>query len=278
MNFTEEYERRRSEIDGYLSATVKSLNSYPQALREATAYALLGEGKRLRPVLFLETVRALGASVTPQVTEIAVAIECVHAYSLVHDDLPCMDNDDFRRGKPTVHKKFGEAVALLAGDALLNLAYEKLMRAISRSASAELTEACRLIAFSAGGCGMIGGQACELEKGVTDKTVDYIYSHKTGALIRASVVAGAIVAGASDEVINKLSEFADYFGYCFQLTDDLLDEDGDSDLTTYLSLYGRERTIVRLNEYTEKAVKILSKICGTEFLSELTLNYKNRLK
>ena len=286
MNFTEEYGRRRNEINECLHASVNCFDADHTTLREtadlreAVSYALFNSGKRLRPILFLETARVLGAKITPSVIDIAVAIECVHTYSLVHDDLPCMDNDDFRRGQPTVHKKYGEALAVLTGDALLNLAYEKLFNALSVYSDhlpANLIRAGVMIANAAGMNGMVGGQACELSVGVTENNVDYVYSNKTGALISAAIVGGALAAGVDDAVINKLSEFAGYFGFCFQLADDLLDEGNDDGVQTYLSLYGKERTLARLDEYTEKAVGILSEIDGSEFLRELTLNFKNRL-
>lgn len=197
----------------------------PSALAESMRYSLLAGGKRLRPVLLLASHGILQGEETPALP-FAAAIEMIHTYSLIHDDLPAMDNDDLRRGRPTSHKAFGEAAAILAGDALLNLAYEVM----ARSKHPRAIEALAVIAGAAGSSGMIAGQSADIW--MESRTPDagmlaYIHRHKTAGLIAAPVVAGLILAGADDLLIERGREYGLRLGLAFQIVDDLLDEMGD---------------------------------------------------
>ena len=176
MNFTEEYRKRKAEADGYIRSFADSLVTFPETLQNAVAYGLTSGGKRLRPILLLEAVRLFGGAVDVSAVNFALAAECIHTYSLLHDDLPCMDNDDFRRGQPTCHKKFGEANAVLAGDALLNLAYELIFGAIRLGENEErYIKAGNALAVAAGGTGLVGGQVCDLSPDTDANGINYIY-------------------------------------------------------------------------------------------------------
>ena len=198
----------------------------PDRLVEAMRYAVLGGGKRLRPFLLIESARLLGAE-GPAVVSAAAALECVHAYSLVHDDLPAMDDDDVRRGRPTVHKAYEEATAILAGDALLTIAFD-ILAGLDAPAETRVALIAGL-ARAAGVGGMAGGQMLDLAEGVTwdGGTVLFMQSMKTGALFTYAAEAGALVAGASTEDLKRIRHFGRHFGAAFQLADDLDDAVGD---------------------------------------------------
>src|SRR2546429_7381913 len=206
-------------------------------------YSVFAGGKRIRPILCLETARVFFSEVTPALHP-ACAIEFIHTYSLIHDDLPARDNDDLRRGKPTCHKKFGEAIAILAGDALLTLAFETVgaTPAAAERRAAILSE----VAAAAGTInGMVGGQVADIEaegKPVDPQMLEYIHRSKTAALIRASITAGALCAGAASEDVNRLRRFGETIGWAFQVTDDILDvrsEEHTSELQSRLHLVCR---------------------------------------
>jgi len=221
---------------------------YPQALHEAIHYAVFTGGKRFRPVLTLAASEACGGDWRNALLA-AAAIECIHTYSLVHDDLPALDNDDMRRGKPTCHKQFGEAVAILAGDSLLTFAFEIL----SRVEPAE--KASRLIAelsTASGTYGMIGGQVADLTVNAANldlPTVDYISVHKTGKLIKASAVMGALAADASEENVERMHKYGECVGLAFQSVDDLLDGDG------YLKIVKPKEVRQKIRDLIAKAKK-----------------------
>ncbi|AZR73519.1 hypothetical protein BBF96_09050 [Anoxybacter fermentans] len=202
----------------------------PEILHESMAYSVYAGGKRLRPVLTLWTAELLGGD-KKHVMPIACALELIHTYSLIHDDLPCMDDDDLRRGKPTNHVVYGEAIALLAGDALLTRAFEVMAKAVENGAdSHRLLKVIGEIGEAAGSKGMVGGQVVDIlseGKKIDLETLKYIHAHKTGALFRASIRSGAIMSGASSEDLARLTEFAEYLGLAFQITDDILDVVGD---------------------------------------------------
>lgn len=278
MNFTEEYQVRKDRFEDELKKFCDGL-SFPEPLRSAVCYSLLGDGKRLRPILFGETVRMFGGDMDSPSMNFALAIECIHTYSLIHDDLPCMDNDDFRRGRPTCHKKFGEANAVLAGDALLNLSYELILKAIAESGGDEAyRKAGEVIAAAAGGNGLVGGQVKDLSGEVSAQTIDYIYDNKTGALIKAALVAGAYIGNATQYEIEAIAEYGRLFGYGFQLRDDLLDMEEEKEKNTFAGFYGREKTEKVLREKSEEAILILGKLKNSEFLSALTTNFIIRTK
>lgn len=256
-----------------------------QKIYEAMEYSLYAGGKRLRPVLMLETAKMCGGN-TQAVLPFACAMEMIHTYSLIHDDLPAMDNDDLRRGKPTNHKKFGEAMAILAGDALLNKAFETALSAKSENPSLTL-RAMAVLAGSSGTEGMIGGQVVDIEsegKQIGVSELRYLHQLKTGAIIRSSCTIGAVLSGASEEEIKAVDEFASSLGVAFQIRDDILDcigteeelgkpigSDAEEGKNTYVSLLGLEKSKELVAEYSQKAVKALH-IFGekAEFLRWIT--------
>jgi farnesyl diphosphate synthase len=202
-------------------------------IMEAMQYAALGGGKRLRPFLMVETARMFGNSDTDGVWFAAAALECIHVYSLIHDDLPCMDDDDVRRGKPTVHKAYDEAMAVLAGDALLTLAFEVMARPDIHADANLRVQLIADLAAASGTHGMIGGQVLDIyaQVGENDEAlIRQLQALKTGALIHYAVVAGGKLAGASNEDISNLSAYAQALGLAFQIRDDILDAEGDATL------------------------------------------------
>lgn len=228
----------------------------PQApIMEAMAYALLNGGKRLRPFLLIETARMLGAD-NKGIWQAAAALECVHVYSLIHDDLPCMDDDDLRRGKPTVHKAYDEALAVLAGDALLTLAFEILTRDSVHPDPMVRLKLISELGESSGTHGMIGGQVIDIYANLSaqdEALITHLQALKTGALIHYGVSAGGRLAGAASHDLQSLSAYADALGLAFQIRDDILDVEGDSALmgkrtnkdaglgkATFVSIYGLE--------------------------------------
>ena len=266
------FEQDRLAVDAALDRLLPPETTQPPSIHHAMRYSVFAGGKRIRPILCLETARIFSGDVTP-VLHPACAIEFIHTYSLIHDDLPALDNDDLRRGKPTCHKKFGEATAILAGDALLTLAFETI-------ASTPVEPARRVgiiseIATAAGTVnGMVGGQVADLEaegKRVGPETLEYIHKSKTAALIRASVASGALCAGAPDSDVQRLRRFGDAVGWLFQITDDILDVEESSaalgktagkDLAqqkaTYPAIHGLERSREIASELAEKAANELA--------------------
>lgn len=238
----------------------------PNVLREAMAYSLEAGGKRLRPLLLFATLQAFGKERNLGVGA-ACALEMIHTYSLVHDDLPCMDDDDLRRGKPTNHKVFGEAMAVLAGDGLLTYAFQVIMAYEQKEISAE--KKVRLVlelAKAAGPEGMVGGQVADMEAEGNHLTIDeleYIHKHKTGKLLEFAVLAGAILSDATEEQEEKLLTFAKYIGLAFQIRDDILDVEGTeeeigkpigSDLSNEKSTYTTLFTVDRAKDILEETI------------------------
>ena len=224
-------------------------------VNEAIKYSLLDGGKRLRPTLVFETAKLFGAN-DDNIDRIAMAIEMIHTYSLVHDDLPCMDNDDFRRGKPSCHKQFGEDIAVLAGDGLLNLAAETLL---GGNCSKSYFEAIKFVFECSGIGGMIGGQAIDISKNkpADFETLEFLTENKTAKLIMACVCATAIYCGASKNQKESLCEFAKNFGIAFQIADDLLDVEIDKNLS-FSNLFGIEGAKEQLARYTNFALNELN--------------------
>ena len=224
--FIEYANRLRSRIDAALRTYTELGHGCPNELREAIQYSLLAPGKRLRPMLVLMASEACGET-TAAAMPAACAVEMVHAYSLVHDDLPAMDDDDLRRGQPTCHKKFGEATAILAGDALLTLAFEALAKDIEPPQAA--AACCAMLAAAAGACGLVGGQADDLAGKLAPARIELlesIHRRKTGAMILVSLRLGATVAGADRVQTEALAVYGEKLGLAFQITDDLLDVRG----------------------------------------------------
>lgn len=222
---------KKATVDAALRQYAPPPQGPAARLIEAMRYSLFSEGKRLRPILCIAGCEAAGGA-EDAVLHVACALEFVHAYSLIHDDLPLMDDDDLRRGQPTNHKVFGDAIALLAGDALLTEAFSLMAgtSAASPISAQKNLEAIHLIADAAGCGGMVGGQAVDIqsEGAVADVAlVEYMHTHKTGALINASVVSGALLAGATDEQLLALASYGQKIGLAFQISDDILDIEGD---------------------------------------------------
>ncbi len=236
MEFRDEVKALASEfnqtLESFFEEFLSGIHEENLKFKEAIAYALLGDGgKRLRPILLLKTYEIFGGEDEDLVNSFAVALECIHNYSLIHDDLPCMDNDDYRRGRLTNHKVYGEDIALLAGDALLNLAYEIMLEASLNSENTNSLIAMQEIAFNAGVNGMIGGQVMEILTGaLEDNSVDVdtalkVKLLKTSCLFSSSIVAGAILAGLEAEYVDCLEEYANLVGLAFQLKDDIMDKE-----------------------------------------------------
>ncbi|HKW94166.1 MAG TPA: farnesyl diphosphate synthase [Methylomirabilota bacterium] len=216
---------RAGAVDAALDRFLPPETDRPESLHKAMRYSVFAGGKRLRPVLVIAGAEAVGGT-AEQVMPSACAMELIHTYSLVHDDLPAMDNDDFRRGVPTNHKVFGEAIAILAGDALLTLAFRLVAENARLSRATGLHEVVMDIADAAGHAGMVAGQVADLEaegRRVGAETVDYIHAHKTGALIRTSLRIGAMLCGASPEQVRALTVAGADLGLAFQIVDDILD-------------------------------------------------------
>lgn len=268
-----------------LSMYMKTEDNPQKSIYESMSYSLFAGGKRLRPVLMMAVCDMCGGN-SDTVLPFAAAMEMIHTYSLIHDDLPAMDNDDLRRGMPTNHIKYGEATAILAGDALLNKAFETM--SIYSELSAEKTlEIIKIISLSSGTEGMIGGQVVDIEsenKKIDIDELKYIHTCKTGAIIRSAAVSGAVAANADKTQITAIDEFAKNLGIAFQICDDILDVTGDEKTlgkpigsdeenckTTYVTVYGLDGAKKLLDEYSQKAKDALA-VFGdkNKFLIKLT--------
>jgi geranylgeranyl diphosphate synthase type II len=262
------FEEDRLAVDAQLDRLLPAETVQPQSIHQAMRYSVFAGGKRIRPILCLETSRIFAADVSPALFP-GCAIEFIHTYSLIHDDLPALDNDDLRRGKPTCHKKFNEATAILSGDALLTLAFETIGAAPvpADRRVAMVTE----IARAAGTLnGMVGGQVADIEaegKRVGRDMLEYIHRSKTAALIRASITSGAVSAGALADDVARLRRFGETIGWAFQVTDDILDVEESSaalgktagkdiaqQKATYPSVFGLERSHEIAHELATKAI------------------------
>jgi len=283
MNLRKELELRKKLVEKSLKRFLPKISEYPGYLQKSLYYSLFAGGKRIRPILTLVTCETLGGERVCAIP-FACAIELIHTYSLVHDDLPAMDNDSYRRGKLTNHKVFGEAIAVLAGDALLTGAF-KVMSDTDNLKGVDPLLALRIIndiAFFSGIAGMIGGQAVDIKsegEKVSEETLNYIHSHKTGALITASVRAGALVAGASDKDLRLLTEYSEKIGLAFQIIDDILDVEGiekkigkktGSDKkgkkATYPQCIGLDASKEKAGDLEEEALSILENFGERAFL------------
>ncbi len=300
MHITTKMMNKRFE--DYLVAVNRRLNELSDmctfgdpVVHEAMQYSLSAGGKRIRPVLVLESCRVCGGNYEDAL-DVACAVEMIHTYSLIHDDLPCMDDDDMRRGKPSCHIKYGEAFALLAGDALLTKAFGVIAESrICREKPGLTSRLIALVSESVGVNGMIGGQVLDLlneEREIDSATLELTDKLKTGALIRCCVRAGALCGSADEEKINALSDYADALGLSFQITDDILDVVGDEELfgkpvgsdaeskkSTYVTFYGIESATEKARLLTEFAVSSLEIFNEEgEFLKELALALNKRNK
>ena len=275
-------------IEAYLDQKCFHYDSEPQKkLFSAMRYSLLAGGKRLRPIFVYDFCRMCGGN-WQKASPFAAAIEMVHTYSLIHDDLPCMDNDDFRRGNPTNHKVYGEAVAVLAGDALLTAAFHQLACA-SFSAESRI-RAVEVLSSCAGETGMVGGQVLDImseERVCTEQEVLDIQSRKTGGLIRAACMMGVLAGNGSEEQLQKAAEFADHIGLAFQIRDDMLDVIGtaqqmgkavgtDADKNTFVRLFGLEKCAELVKQHTDMAIEALSAFTDSSYMCSLARSLTDR--
>jgi Geranylgeranyl pyrophosphate synthase len=283
----------RTEIDNWLGEYFQNKGLYNKKVYEAMSYSLNAGGKRIRPLLLILTYM-LYKEDYKEVLPVAAALEMIHTYSLIHDDLPCMDNDDLRRGRPTNHKVFGDAIAVLAGDGLLNEAMN-IMFKYCMEKDKNAIKACTIISESSGAEGMVGGQTVDILSENTKIPIDqlyYMHSKKTGALIKASIVSGAILAGVPKIDIQNLDYYGQKLGLAFQIKDDILDIVGDTEVlgkkaksdlenkkTTFITAYGLNKCIEMCNSLTGECLEVLDKLKGdTSNLKEVTLFLLNREK
>ena len=274
MNIKAYLARKKDIIDKTLEKLVPPAKTFPPVIHEAMRYSLFAGGKRVRPVLAIAAAEAVGAA-TADLLPVAGALEIIHTYSLIHDDLPAMDDDDLRRGRPTCHKAYGEAIAILAGDGLLTMAFEVLSdpRRLKSIQARTMVSMIREIAVASGVFGMVGGQVVDIQsenKEIDFPTLEYIHTHKTGALIRASVRVGALYAKAGKRQFAALTRYGEMAGLAFQIVDDILDVTGKqeelgkdigSDLEkgkkTFPSFLGLEESRRRAEEVVGEALDAL---------------------
>ena len=281
----------REYIEKYLKDFYSQFHGEPQKiLYDAMEYSLLAGGKRLRPMFVFDFCRMCGGD-WKKAVPFAAAVEMIHTYSLIHDDLPCMDNDDFRRGRPTNHKVYGEAMAILAGDAMLTSAFGHIADAPNLSADAKL-RAVSYLSRCAGETGMVGGQVLDImaeQRECTEQEILNIQNRKTGALIKAACVLGVLAANGTAEQEFAAMEFADHLGLAFQIRDDMLDVIGDAEKlgkatgmdgqkNTFVRLYGLEKCEELVQRYTKTAVDALDAFTDADFLRELALQLTSRTK
>lgn len=294
MEFKTWFEEKVSLVDEYLQHIIEVKDNPQKIIYEAMNYSLLSGGKRLRPVLLLGAYEIFKEDLT-EALPFAAAIEMIHTYSLIHDDLPAMDNDDYRRGKLTNHKEFGEANAILAGDALLNKAFETALDAALSGNSMNKIKALLIISQSSGTEGMIGGQVVDMEgpsKISSIEDLKYMYSLKTGALIKSSLVAGAVLGGAKKTEIKALETYGEKLGIAFQIKDDILDVTGTQEMLgktigsdaannkiTYLTFKSMEESKADVEKLTEEAIGSI-KVFGSKakYLLELAKYLTHREK
>ena len=274
MDLKDYLKQRCQLVDQALERFLPEASELPASLHGAMRYSVFAGGKRVRPVLMLAACETVGGALE-EALPAACAMEMIHTYSLIHDDLPAMDDDDFRRGNPTNHKVYGEATAILAGDALLTEAFILLSRGEEGGDPAARLRVIGEIAHASGSRGMVGGQVVDMEsegKGEIDlATLSYIHTHKTGALIRASVRAGAILGGASAQGLDALTRYGDAIGLAFQIADDILDVEGTTEelgkdagsdqargKATYPALVGLEASKARAHELVQMALDALA--------------------
>ena len=287
--FMEELQKKAEHINGVLEKFLPAEEGQQRIIFEAMNYSVRAGGKRLRPILMEETYHMFGGS-SAVIEPFMAAIEMIHTYSLVHDDLPAMDNDEYRRGKKTTHAVYGEAMGILAGDALLNLAYETASKAFGMEvADARVARAFAVLAKKAGVYGMVGGQVVDVESEksddcpITREKLDFIYRLKTGALIESSMMIGAILAGASSDEISRVEQIAAKLGLAFQIQDDVLDvtstlevlgkpvgSDEKNNKATYVTFEGLDKAVSDVERISKEAEKLLADLGYDDaFLKEL---------
>ena len=297
MDFAEQLAEKTNEIEEMIRRYLPNADTYQARIFEAMNYSVEAGGKRLRPMLMMESYRMFGGK-SKAIVPFMVALEFIHTYSLIHDDLPAMDNDDYRRGRLTTHKVYGEAMAILAGDALLNFAFETACEAfVLEPENPNIGKALTVLAKKAGIYGMIGGQVVDVlseknRESVTREKLDFIYDLKTGALLESAMTIGAILADADETQVALMEEIAHDVGIAFQIQDDILDvtgtmeelgkpigSDEKNEKATYLSFLGLEEAQKMVQSLSEQAVAKLDTIEQTNpFLKELILSLIHRRK
>lgn len=300
MNFKEELQKRTDLAEQIIRKYLPKESGFSKNMAEAVNYSMLAGGKRLRPVFMYETYRMLGGR-EEIVEPFMAAMEMVHTHSLIHDDLPALDNDEYRRGRKTTHAVYGESAAILAGDALLNYAYETAFTAFDitcvcgESMQTRIARALQILGRKTGIHGMLGGQGVDVEndgKPLTREMLDYIYENKTSALIECAMMIGAVLAGASKEETEKIEQAAGRIGIAFQIQDDILDVTGSTKelgkavgsdeknhKTTYVTLEGIEKAGEKVRILTDEAIGLLQELPGEkEFLTELLISLCTRRK
>ena len=294
-NFKEELKIRTDHAEEVIRRWLPEEKGFAKTMAEAMNYSMCAGGKRLRPILLLESLRLFGGD--ENLAEPFMAgIEMIHTHSLVHDDLPAIDNDDYRRGRLTTHKVYGEAMGVLGGAALLNYAYETMLRAFDLTSQKEpVIQAVRIMAEKTGIRGMLGGQSVDVEndgKPITREMLDYIYRHKTSALIEAPMMTGAVLGGAEEEELAAVERAAADIGLAFQIRDDILDvtatseelgkpvhSDEKNNKITYVTLFGIQEASRQVEELSQRAVSILDKLNRkNEFLTALIYEMVSRRK
>lgn len=296
MNFKERREEKKLQIEKILEKYLPAQEGFQHLIMEAMEYSLLAGGKRLRPMLMQETYQLFGGN--GQVIEpFMAAIEMIHTYSLVHDDLPAMDDDDYRRGRKTTHVVYGEDMGILTGDALLNFAFETAAGAfdLAPGESLRIGKALQILAKKAGIYGMIGGQVVDVKSSgeqVSGEKLDFIYQLKTGALIEASMMIGAILAGANDQDVQKTERIASRLGMAFQIQDDILDvtgtaqeigkpvrSDEKNEKMTYVVWKGLEQSKEDVKAFSKEAIELLRELKPEDhYLEELFESLIHRKK
>ncbi|MBP3915110.1 polyprenyl synthetase family protein [Clostridium sp.] len=285
------FNEMKKEINEFLVAYFSNKGTYNKVIYDSASYSLNIGGKRIRPILMLLTY-SMYKDNWRDILEFSSAIEMIHTYSLIHDDLPCMDNDDLRRGKPTNHKVYGENIAVLAGDTLLNEAMNLMMRFSLKNGEKSLVAA-EMIASAAGPEGMIGGQVVDIineGKKISEDELKYMHMNKTGALIKVSIVSGAILGEAPEDDIRKLEKFGENLGLAFQIKDDILDvigsteklgknvlSDEESNKTNFITMHGLEYCIKECERLTKDSIEILDSLSvDTKDLKVLTKELLDR--
>ena len=295
MNFNEELKKRTEEAERVIRKYLPEESGFAKTMAEAMNYSMTAGGKRLRPILIRETYRLFGGEGV-LCEPFMAAMEMIHTHSLIHDDLPALDNDDYRRGRLTTHKVYGEAMSVLSGVALLNRAYEVMISAFDLTEDKErVIAAMRIMADKTGINGMLGGQSVDVEndgKPLEREMLDYIYKNKTSALIEASMMTGAVLAGASEEELEVVEQAAENIGLAFQIQDDILDvtstqeelgkpihSDEKNNKVTYVSLMGAPAAAGKVKELSEHAVELLNSLDRkNEFLDLLVESLVSRRK
>ncbi|NKB82450.1 MAG: geranyl transferase [Nitrospirales bacterium] len=275
MNIEQYLDQRRQEIDRFLESAVPAADTVPTLLYQSMRYSLLAGGKRIRPILTLAAAEAVG-SPPSAIFAVASAFELIHTYSLIHDDLPAMDNDDFRRGKPTNHKVYGDAMAILAGDALQTMAFEFCCRPdfVFGLSPVLQIQAIHELVIGSGRQGMVAGQVLDMQsehQAVDKPTLEDIHVHKTGRLIRAAVRVGGILSNATTTQLARLTDYAEHIGLAFQIADDVLNvtgtredlgkdpnTDAERGKMTYPSLYGLDQATIMAKDHMNQAIEHLT--------------------